>query len=134
MRVLSLLACLPAIAFSIAASAAVAEQLPGGIAIQHDVVGSGAKPVATSRVEVHYVGTLPDGRVFDSSLNRGKTITFPLQGVIPCWTAAVQAMAEGGKATIFCPAATAYGERGVGTLIPPNTNLTFKVQLIKVLS
>lgn len=134
MRVLSLLAALPAFALSMAATAAKVDHLPGGIEVKHEVVGSGAKPSATSRVEVHYVGTLPDGRVFDSTINRGKPITFPLQGVIPCWTAAVQTMAEGGSATLNCPAASAYGSRGVGNMIPPNTNLIFKVQLLKVLN
>jgi len=94
--------------------------------------GTGAAPAASDRVKVHYRGTFPDGREFDSSFKRGEPIEFPLSGVIPCWTEGVQRMKVGGKAKLTCPAAIAYGERGAGGVIPPNATLVFEVELLGV--
>src|SRR6185295_942736 len=78
--------------------------------------GTGASPTATSTVKVHYHGTLRDGTVFDSSVQRGQPISFPLNGVIPCWTEGVQKMKVGGKAKLVCPSDTAYGDQGSGPI------------------
>src|SRR5262245_60986480 len=86
--------------------------LPSGVQITHRVIGTGANPSATDRVTVHYHGTFPDGKVFDSSVDRGTPATFPLDRVIDCWTEGVQLIKEGGKAQLICPPQTAYGERG----------------------
>ncbi len=95
--------------------------------------GTGASPRATDVVKVHYRGTFPDGKEFDSSLARGKPAEFPLNGVIKCWTEGVQRMKVGGKAKLTCPAAIAYGERGAGGgLIPPNATLHFEVELLGI--
>ena len=94
--------------------------------------GTGASPKATDKVTVHYKGTLPDGREFDSSYKRGQPIDFPLNGVIPCWTEGVQRMKIGGKAKLTCPPEIAYGARGAGGVIPPNATLVFEVELLGV--
>lgn len=94
--------------------------------------GSGASPKATDKVTVHYKGTFPDGREFDSSYKRGQPIDFPLNGVIACWTEGVQRMKTGGKAKLTCPPEIAYGARGAGGLIPPNATLVFEVELLGV--
>ena len=94
--------------------------------------GNGASPTAADTVKVHYKGTFPDGKEFDSSYSRGTPIEFPLNRVIPCWTEGVQRMKPGGKAKLTCPPAIAYGSRGAGGLIPPNTTLNFEVELISV--
>ncbi|MAE96982.1 MAG: peptidylprolyl isomerase [Deltaproteobacteria bacterium] len=93
--------------------------------------GSGRSPKATDVVKVHYHGTFPDGKVFDSSVDRGEPAAFPLDGVIPCWTQAVQTMQEGGKIRVTCPPHLAYGARGAGP-IPPNSTLVFEVELLGV--
>ncbi len=93
--------------------------------------GTGKSPVATDKVEVHYHGTLIDGSVFDSSVQRGEPITFPLNGVIPGWTEGLQLMKEGGKVRFFIPPGLAYGAQGSGA-IGPNEVLIFDVDLIKV--
>lgn len=80
--------------------------------------GTGASPQATDRVKVHYRGTLPDGKEFDSSYQRNEAIEFRLNGVIKCWTEGVQRMKVGSKAKLTCPPAIAYGERGAGGVIP----------------
>jgi FKBP-type peptidyl-prolyl cis-trans isomerase FkpA len=103
-----------------------------GIVFESMVTGSGAAPKATDKVRVHYRGTFLDGREFDSSYSRGQPTEFPLNRVIPCWTEAVQLMRPGGKARIMCPAALAYGERGAGGAIPPNTPLNFEIELIAI--
>lgn len=87
------------------------------------VEGTGASPSATDVVEVHYHGTLTDGTTFDSSVDRGQTISFPLNGVIKGWTEGLQLMKEGGKATLICPPDLAYGEGGSGDVIPPGATL-----------
>lgn len=104
-----------------------------GIVFESLVAGRGASPQASDRVRVHYRGTFQDGREFDSSHKRGQPTEFPLNGVIPCWTEAVQMMRPGGKARITCPPRLAYGERGAGGVIPPNATLNFEIELIAVL-
>jgi len=92
--------------------------------------GTGAKPAATDKVKVNYRGTLVDGQEFDSSFKRGQPAEFPLNNVIKCWTEGVQMMKVGGKAKLVCPAEIAYGERGVGAVVPPNATLVFEVELL----
>ena len=95
--------------------------------------GSGANPAASDVVRVHYRGTFPDGREFDSSYSRGQPAEFPLNRVIKCWTEGVQMMKVGGKAKLVCPPAIAYGERGTpGGPIPPNATLHFEVELLGI--
>lgn len=102
-----------------------------GLVYQSLKDGSGAQPTATDTVKVHYRGTLPDGKEFDSSIKRGQPAEFPLNRVIPCWTEGVQKMKVGGKAKLVCPPAIAYGERGAGP-IPPNATLNFEVELLDI--
>ncbi|MBT9488855.1 MAG: FKBP-type peptidyl-prolyl cis-trans isomerase [Rubrivivax sp.] len=104
-----------------------------GLVYQSLKDGSGAQPTATDTVKVHYRGTLPDGKEFDSSIKRGQPAEFPLNRVIPCWTEGVQKMKVGGKAKLTCPPAIAYGERGTpGGPIPPNATLHFEVELLDI--
>lgn len=106
--------------------------LPSGVALKWTAAGAGASPLATDTVQVHYRGTLPDGKEFDSSFKRGEPTSFPLNRVVPCWTQALRHMKVGDTADITCPPATAYGERGIPGTIPPNTVLKFQVQLLAV--
>lgn len=117
---------------ALAAGPSGTENLPGGIVVKHLAVGKGKSPSATDTVEVHYRGTLADGKEFDSSHKRGQTASFPLNRVIPCWTQGMQRLAVGGKAVLTCPPAVAYGERGAGGVIPPNATLTFEVELVSI--
>lgn len=94
--------------------------------------GAGASPAATDTVKVHYRGSFPDGREFDSSYKRNEPTEFPLNRVIACWTEGVQKMKVGGKAKLTCPAAIAYGSRGAGGVIPPNATLQFEIELLSV--
>lgn len=94
--------------------------------------GSGKSPEATSTVETHYEGTLLDGSVFDSSYKRGQTATFPVNGVIPGWTEALQLMKEGDVWELVIPSDLAYGAQGAGGVIGPHATLKFKIELIKV--
>ena len=95
--------------------------------------GAGLSPAATDVVRVHYRGTLPDGREFDSSYARKEPAEFPLNRVIKCWTEGLQLMKVGGKAQLLCPPAIAYGERGTpGGPIPPNATLHFEVELLGI--
>jgi FKBP-type peptidyl-prolyl cis-trans isomerase FkpA len=95
--------------------------------------GDGASPTAADTVKVHYRGTFPDGKEFDSSYKRNAPAQFPLGGVIKCWTEGVQKMKVGGKAKLTCPSNIAYGERGAGGgLIPPNATLLFEVELLEI--
>jgi FKBP-type peptidyl-prolyl cis-trans isomerase len=94
--------------------------------------GSGASPVETDTVKVHYTGKLMDGKVFDSSVQRGQPAEFPLNGVIKCWTEGLQKMKVGGKATLVCPPEIAYGEQGRPPQIPPASVLTFEVELLDI--
>jgi FKBP-type peptidyl-prolyl cis-trans isomerase FkpA len=103
-----------------------------GIVFESMVAGSGPSPKATDTVRVHYRGTFPDGREFDSSYKRGQPTSFPLNRVIPCWTEAVQLMKTGGKARITCPPQLAYGTSGAGGVIPPNATLVFEIELISI--
>jgi len=103
-----------------------------GIVFESVQNGSGPSPKATDTVTVHYRGTFPDGREFDSSYKRGQPTSFPLNRVIPCWTEAVQLMKVGGKARITCPPQLAYGERGAGGVIPPNATLMFDIELVRI--
>ena len=96
--------------------------------------GTGASPKATDIVQVHYKGTFPDGKEFDSSYKRGQPTEFPLNRVIKCWTEGVQRMKVGGKAKLTCPPSLAYGEKGAGGVIPPNATLQFEVELISIKS
>ncbi|WP_157974610.1 FKBP-type peptidyl-prolyl cis-trans isomerase [Lewinella sp. IMCC34183] len=102
--------------------------------LQYEVLkeGTGASPSATETVEVHYHGTLINGKVFDSSVERGQTIEFPLNRVIRGWTEGVQLMKEGGKYRFFIPYDLAYGEQGSPPAIPPYAALIFDVELFKV--
>ncbi|MGO4305570.1 MULTISPECIES: FKBP-type peptidyl-prolyl cis-trans isomerase [unclassified Cupriavidus] len=134
MKNLSLFLAAVALAASGVASAAAPapETLPSGVVVQHLTKGTGASPKASDSVKVHYRGTLTDGTEFDSSYKRGQPISFPLNRVIPCWTEGVQTMQVGGKAKLTCPAATAYGARGVPGTIPPNATLNFEVELLGI--
>jgi FKBP-type peptidyl-prolyl cis-trans isomerase FkpA len=105
---------------------------PSGLVYQSIKDGSGASPKATDTVKVHYKGTFPDGKEFDSSYKTGQPAEFPLNGVIKCWTEGVQMMKVGGKAKLTCPAAIAYGERGAAGVIPPNATLVFEIELLGV--
>jgi FKBP-type peptidyl-prolyl cis-trans isomerase FkpA len=105
---------------------------PSGMVYRALKEGNGLSPKATDKVKVHYRGTLPDGKEFDSSFKRNEAIEFPLNRVIPCWTEGVQMMKVGGRAKLTCPPATAYGERGAGGVIPPNATLLFEVELLAI--
>jgi len=94
--------------------------------------GTGEQPKATDKVKVHYQGTLTDGTVFDSSIQRGQPATFPLNGVIKCWTEGVQLMKVGGKSKLICPSDIAYGDRGSPPKIKPGAALVFEVELLEI--
>lgn len=102
--------------------------------LQYEVLkaGDGEKPGPTDTVTVHYHGTLVNGKVFDSSVDRGEPVSFPVNGVIKGWTEALQLMPVGSKWKLFIPAKLAYGERGAGQDIGPNSTLIFTVDLLKV--
>ena len=105
---------------------------PSGLVYLSIKDGTGASPTAADTVKVHYRGTFPDGREFDSSYKRGEAAQFPLAGVIPCWTEGVQRMKVGGKAKLTCPASIAYGSRGAGKSVPPDAVLLFEVELLEI--
>jgi FKBP-type peptidyl-prolyl cis-trans isomerase FkpA/FKBP-type peptidyl-prolyl cis-trans isomerase FklB len=109
-----------------------ATKTASGLVIVPIKPGTGASPKTTDRVKVHYHGTLADGAVFDSSVQRGEPATFPLNGVIPCWTEALQLMKVGGKSRLVCPASVAYGDRGAPPRIKPGATLTFEVELLEI--
>lgn len=128
------------------ASAAMGEQFlkenaqkPGVITtesgLQYEIIkeGKGPKPTLESSVRVHYHGTLVDGTVFDSSVQRGEPIEFPVTGVIPGWTEALQLMPQGSKWKLYIPHELAYGPRGAGGVIAPYSTLIFEVDLLRVL-
>jgi FKBP-type peptidyl-prolyl cis-trans isomerase FkpA len=108
-----------------------AERSATGIVLIPITEGTGANPTAASTVRVHYHGTLRDGTVFDSSVERNEPISFPLSGVIPCWTEGVQKIKVGGKAKLICPSDTAYGDQGSGS-IPGGAALSFEVELLAI--
>lgn len=122
------------IAFSYQTSAAEPKEIKtsSGIAITTLKEGAGANPKGSDTVKVHYRGVLSNGKEFDSSYGRGQPATFPLNRVIPCWTEGVQTMKIGGKAKLVCPPNLAYGSRGVPGTIPPDSTLTFEVELLEV--
>jgi FKBP-type peptidyl-prolyl cis-trans isomerase FkpA len=103
-----------------------------GLVYQTMQEGSGPQPKETDTVRVHYRGTFPDGKEFDSSFKRGQPAEFPLNRVIKCWTEGVQKIKVGGKAKLTCPPELAYGERGAGGTIPPNATLQFEVELLAI--
>ena len=105
---------------------------PTGLVYRSLKDGTGASPTASDKVKVHYRGTFPDGKEFDSSYKRNEAIEFPLSGVIKCWTEGVQRMKVGGKAKLTCPSTIAYGERGAGNVIPPKATLLFEVELLGI--
>ena len=127
------------VALGLHAEDGVAEQanLPGaqrsdsGVVVIPMTEGTGESPTATSTVRVHYHGTLRDGSVFDSSVDRGEPISFPLSNVISCWTEGVQKIKVGGKAKLVCPSETAYGDQGSGS-IPGGAALAFEVELLAI--
>ena len=102
--------------------------------LQYTVItkGDGEQPKETDNVTVHYHGTLLDGTVFDSSVERGQPASFPVNGVIPGWVEALQLMNVGSKYKLFIPSNLAYGERGAGGAIGPNATLIFEVELISI--
>ena len=102
--------------------------------LQYEVIkmGDGPKPKLTDKVTTHYHGTLLDGKVFDSSVDRGTPIDFPVNGVIPGWQEVLQLMPVGSKWKVYVPYALGYGERGAGGSIGPYETLTFIVELIKI--
>jgi FKBP-type peptidyl-prolyl cis-trans isomerase len=105
--------------------------------LQYSVVAdapsaSAATPKETDTVSVHYTGTLIDGTVFDSSVERNEPATFPLNGVIPGWTEGLQLMKVGAKYRFFIPSELAYGEQGAPPVIPPNSTLIFDVELLSI--
>jgi len=108
-----------------------AQRSASGVVLIPITEGTGANPTASSTVRVHYHGTLRDGSVFDSSVQRGEPISFPLSGVIPCWTEGVQKIKVGGKAKLVCPSETAYGDQGSGE-IPGGAALAFEVELLAI--
>ena len=127
------LAQAPSDAAAKAAKEPGAQVMPSGLVFRSLKDGSGPSPQATDKVRVHYRGTLPDGKEFDSSYARGQPAEFPLDRVIKCWTEGVQKMKVGGKATLTCPPGIAYGERGTpGGPIPPNATLQFEVELLSI--
>lgn len=104
--------------------------LPSGLQYLVLTETEGAKPLATNRVTCHYHGTLIDGRIFDSSVQRGQPATFPLNQVITGWTEGLQLMSVGSKYRFFIPASLGYGNRQVGSDIGPNSVLIFDVELL----
>ncbi|MBL8305366.1 MAG: FKBP-type peptidyl-prolyl cis-trans isomerase [Rubrivivax sp.] len=146
---LSASSCLAAVALGLALSAGTAlaqndplakaaaepgaQVTPTGLVYRSLKDGTGASPYATDTVRVHYRGTFPDGKEFDSSYKRNQPASFPLNRVIKCWTEGVQKMKVGGKAKLTCPAAIAYGDRGAGGgEIPPGAILQFEVELLGI--
>jgi len=109
-----------------------AEKLASGLVFLEVTPGTGASPKASDTVKVHYHGTLRDGTVFDSSVERGTPAQFPLDRVIPCWTEGVQKMKVGGKSKLSCPASIAYADRGAPPKIKPGAALAFEVELLEI--
>jgi len=109
-----------------------AEATASGLVYVEVEKGSGPFPRATDKVKAHYHGTLIDGKVFDSSIERDEPVVFPLTAVIPCWTEGMQKMAVGGKAKLICPSDIAYGDAGRPPAIPPGATLIFEVELLEI--
>ncbi len=131
--VLGMLTIASASAQTAASAAAASTPTASGLVYRSLKDGNGASPAATDVVRVHYRGTFPDGREFDSSIARGKPAEFPLNRVIKCWTEGVQLMKVGGKGKLICPPSIAYGERGTpGGPIPANATLHFEIELLGI--
>jgi len=109
-----------------------AKKTASGLVYTEVKAGSGDVPKATDTVKVHYTGTLSDGTVFDSSVQRGEPASFPLSGVIKCWTEGLQLMKVGGKAKLVCPSDIAYGDQGRPPQIGPGAPLVFEVELLEI--
>jgi FKBP-type peptidyl-prolyl cis-trans isomerase FkpA len=109
-----------------------AKKTESGMIYQEVTPGTGDQPKASDTVKVNYKGTLIDGTEFDSSYKRNQPATFPLSGVIKCWTEGVQLMKVGGKAKLTCPSEIAYGDRGSPPLIKPGSTLVFEVELLSI--
>jgi FKBP-type peptidyl-prolyl cis-trans isomerase FkpA len=109
-----------------------AVQLSSGVVLRTLIEGTGDSPTDTDRVKVSYIGTLVDGKEFDSSFKRAEPSSFPLRGVIPCWTEGLQKMRVGGRAQLVCPSDTAYGDSGRPPTIPGGATLTFEIDLIEI--
>lgn len=109
-----------------------AQKTASGMVVTTLKEGTGPSPKATDTVKVHYHGTLPNGKVFDSSVRRNEPAIFPLTGVIKCWTEGVQMMKVGGKSRLTCPAELAYGDRGAPPDIKPGATLIFEVELLGI--
>jgi FKBP-type peptidyl-prolyl cis-trans isomerase FklB len=107
-------------------------ELPSGLQYEVITEGTGAKPTARNTVTCHYHGTLIDGTIFDSSVQRGRPASFPLSQVIAGWTEGVQLMPTGSKWRFFIPPHLGYGDRQVGPTIGPNSTLIFEVELISI--
>jgi len=135
MKILATTTAIILFAFALQTSAAESKETKtaSGLVITMLKDGSGASPRSSDTVKVHYRGTLPDGKEFDSSYGRGQPATFPLNRVIPCWTEGVQLMKTGGKAKLVCPSKLAYGSQGVAGAIPPDATLIFEVELLEIL-
>jgi FKBP-type peptidyl-prolyl cis-trans isomerase len=115
-----------------AASEEGAKKTDSGLIYKETQAGTGEQPKETDKVKVHYEGTLIDGTVFDSSVERGQPATFPLKGVIKCWTEGLQLMKVGGKSQLICPSDIAYGDRGSPPKIKPGATLIFQVELLEI--
>jgi FKBP-type peptidyl-prolyl cis-trans isomerase len=96
--------------------------------------GDGASPTVADKVKVHYTGSFPDGKVFDSSVDKGTPAEFSVNAVVPCFSEGLQRMKVGGKSKLVCPSDIAYGERGFAPMIPPGTALQFEVELLDVIA
>lgn len=105
---------------------------PDGIQIRRYNQTDGAQPEPKDRVVIHYHGTLKDGSIFDSSVQRGRPAVLRLDKVIPCWTEALTRLHVGEKAQVMCPPAVAYGASGSPPAIPPNARLIFEIELIGI--
>jgi FKBP-type peptidyl-prolyl cis-trans isomerase FkpA len=110
-----------------------ATKTASGLVIRTVQAGTGASPTADDVVKVHYTGKFVDGKVFDSSVERNEPATFPLSGVIPCWTEAVQLMKVGGKAQVVCPPELAYGEEGRPPQMRGGATLVFDIELLEIM-
>jgi FKBP-type peptidyl-prolyl cis-trans isomerase FkpA len=109
-----------------------ATKTASGLVYKQVKAGDGATPVASDQVKVHYEGRFTDGKVFDSSIKRNEPAVFPLTGVIPCWTEAVQLMKVGGKAQITCPPELAYGDEGRPPQMRGGATLVFDIELLEI--
>jgi FKBP-type peptidyl-prolyl cis-trans isomerase FkpA len=105
-----------------------------GLIYRELTAGTGESPKATDTVKVHYRGTLTNGTEFDSSYKRNEPTTFPLNGVIKCWTEGVQRMKVGGKSVLVCPSDIAYGNMGHPPAIPGGATLNFEIELLEIVA